>query len=189
MLKKLAMFALLLALGACSSAEPARKPTPAPAQAARPAPTPAPAWTEGAVPEQRAFYGVGSAPLGSQSQEAALEKARAEATEGLKAELQILAGLLKHDHSEQVAEIITRYPTDDFNQHVDAALDQLLQEAEALEVYQQQDPPRVYLLLRVSPEALGQKLQAREGLPEEQKARLNDYGNVFVDNAMTNLGR
>ena len=189
--RPLLLLCAALCLSGCAAADPvATKPAHSAAQpAAKPA-AQAPAWTEGEVPAEQAFYGVASAPLGEDKGKA-LEAARAKATEKLKQEFGILLRIVKHDHSEQVAEIVTRYPTDQFDAHADACAQEALGKVELVESFEDKahNPPLVHVLVKLTPEALFEAMDKREGLPDEQKARLRNYKNSYTKNVMINLGR
>jgi hypothetical protein len=179
------LLGLALLVG-CASA-----PTPRPvAPQAAPQAAAAPEWIEGVKPAERAFYGVGSAAIGDDLA-SARQIATTRARDNLAAELEILANILRIDHRNQVDEIVTRYPTDDFNAHVQAAAEELLAQAQELDTYEHKDrnPATLYVLLKLAPNQLLDALQARPGLPDQQKERLKTFGDTFLENAMTNLAR
>lgn len=176
---------VLVSLMACGGGEVQRKPSAKVSKPAAPAKKKAPAWVKGDFPAERAFFGSGRAPAGG-DRSASVAVARTKALENLNAELELLVNVIEYDHSEQVAEIITSYPTDEFNAHIKACAEIAVEKA-PLEIYDGQGV--TYVLLRVTPENVYEAINQREGLPEEQKKRIRNYQGTFTDNVMTNLGR
>ncbi len=171
-----------LALTAACASAPAPTPDPAPArQEAAPPPAAPPAWIEGDYPQEPLLFGRGAGNAPDHAREAAVP--------ALQQELEILARILKKDHEEQVAEIITRYPPADFNARVDQAVQRVLTDAAPHATYaDKQKVDAVFVLLAADPGALFDALEASD-LPAEQKSRLRDYRATFINNALTNLGR
>ena len=155
--------------------------------AAKPkAPAPLPNWTNGEYPMERAFFGHGEAPLGAESSQ---ETARAAAMKMLKMELALLTRGIKIDHEEQVAEIISRYSPEEFNKHVAGAVEDALAKAEVRSTHESDSRKRLYVLYTLPVDAFFDALYARQDLPQEQKSRVRDYRETFVDAAMLNLSR
>ncbi len=177
-----------MSIAGCSGSTPAVKPAPTPA--VKVAKKEVPAWVNGEMPQEQRFYGMGKGPKGDDTA-AAMEKVEGKAREGLKAELNILVDIIKFDHSEQVAEIISRYPLEEFNAHIDACAASVVEQAKSSETFEEKKGDVVVLsvLLQLEPEDLYKAIEAREGLPDEQKGRIRDYKDTFTQNAMKNLSR
>lgn len=178
----------LLAALACGGTAPVT-PTPKPTANAVPVNSPSPEWTRGEYPKEDAFFGHAMAPVQGTEQEA-IAQARERAIGNIKAELAILNKFVKTDHEEQVAEIITRYPTEDFNRIADASMEKSLDAAAVAATWTDQStsPPVLHVLFKLSADDYYDALFASE-LPDEQKTRVRNYGSTFTTNVMTNLGR
>ncbi len=194
-MKRLLVFltCALLAAAATSCAEPARRPDkPAtPTGVGTDAPTkPRPAWTEGEFPEGRAFWGTGEARV-TGTEDEAKAAATKKATANLDAETALMITALQYDHEEQVAEIITRYPAEEFNGHIAGAFETSHGKIVVVDTYvdKSKSPHRVHVLVTLTLDDLFAAIYAREGLPDEQKKRIMDYEDVFRDGVMTKLSR
>jgi len=176
--------ALTLACGSAAPVTPAPRPT-----AAKPAATPAPSWTKGEYPKEDAFFGSAATPITATEQEA-IDAARDRAMPGIKAELALLNGFVERDHEEQVAEIITRYTTEEFNAIANAVAESCLSSAVVAETWiDESSSPRVlHVLFKLTPEDYYNALFA-SALPEEQKTRIRNYSTTFTSNVMNNLAR
>jgi hypothetical protein len=183
----------LLVASAASCSEPARRPdkpaTPAAMGTAEPV-RPLPVWTEGEFPAGKTFWGAGRANISGTEDEAKTAAVKA-ATANLTAETALLAVALKADHEAQVAEIVTRYSTEEFDAHIDAALVAAQGKVAVVETYvdKTRSPKRMHVLVTLSLDDTFAAIYAREGLPAEQKDRIKDYEHVFRDGVMANLSR
>ena len=180
--------AIATLIAAC--AEPARRPDKVKPVAEKAPAAERPGWVDGEFEATKMFWGTGWAAI-TEGEEAARTAAGDSANENLGAELQLLVAALSTDHEEQIAEVISQYPLEEFNAHMAEVKSATVAGTEIVDTYidRSRQPNRLHVLVKVSPDAFFQAVEAREGLPAEQKNRIKDYGNVFLDGVMENLGR
>ena len=173
---------------ACGGSGAAPGPKAAPT-AALTAPTPAPTWLGGDYPKRSSLFGHGAASL-AEGEESALAQAKEKAIGNVKAEVAILNQLVKTDHEEQVAEIITRYTTEDFNAIADASAESVVSKLVVVEEYTKKgdNGETLYVLFEIPIDDYFAELDA-SALPDEQKKRITDYRSTFTDNFLENMAR
>ncbi len=174
----------------CGGSEPARMPAKVKKEMSKPKVAELPAWTNGEYAMERAFFGHGEAVMQG-DEAAAMETARQAAMKNMALELDLLKRVIKSDHEEQVAEIISRYSPEELNGHVDAAASAAIQEAKMIDkvVDNGRQPNRLFVLYKLPVETFYEKLYAIEALPDEQKTRVKNYHQDFTDFAMKSLSR
>jgi hypothetical protein len=179
----------LLATTIAACAEPARRPVEVNPEAAMAA-APRPAWVDGEFEEGRVFWGTAGVAItdGEANATAAAIKV---ATDNLGDEIQLLGTALAVDHEEQVAEVISRYPLEDFEAHMAGAKATAIEKVTVVDTFVDsvRQPNHAHALVTLSIDDFFAAVAAREELPREQKKRIEDYGHFFRDNVMSNLGR
>ena len=181
---------MALATLIASCAEPVRRPDKVKPVAEKSPVAERPGWVDGEFEGAKMFWGTGWAAI-TEGEDAARAAASESANENLAAELQLLVAALSTDHEEQIAEVISQYPLEEFNVHMAGAKAATVAGTEVMDTYidRSRKPTRLHVLVKVSPDAFFQAVEAQDGLPTEQKNRIKDYGNVFLDGVMENLGR
>ncbi len=175
---------LALTSVACSGDAASRMPDKTKEAIENPTPVQLPPWTQGAYPAEPSFFGYGEATT-----QVGEDQAKAKALELIKLELGVLTRNIKGDHEEQVAEIISRYSSEDFDAHVDAVAAAVLEKAERVERFDDTSRSRLYVLYKLPFNTFYEALYARDGLPDEQKNRVKTYEGTFTDVTLKGLDR